>query len=132
MSGNSMHAAFWAPYTFDNYLPIQWQPIPLNVLPANKDYVSKYQMLHNLHNLPCSSPQILYQAESKCPRYDQIFKKLITNPDQSSEFYAYNQRLGYLFQYLTANTGQVRMRRRLAERCITIFLNALCPHANRM
>lgn len=39
MSGACMLAAFWKPYGDNNSLPIQWQAVPMEIIPASEDYV---------------------------------------------------------------------------------------------
>lgn len=41
MSGVSMLAAFYKPNFVERILPIDWQPVPLHVLPIEEDCVSR-------------------------------------------------------------------------------------------
>lgn len=51
--------------------------------------------------------QMLYQAKVPCPKYDEIYKKFLSDPDPQTEFYKYNRKLLNLYQYLTEHSGEV-------------------------
>lgn len=42
-----------------------------------------------------------------CPKYDKIYNDLLYDPAPDTDIYAFNEQNGYLYDYLSANTGLV-------------------------
>lgn len=51
--------------------------------------------------------KILFQIASACPKYDNIFRKLLTDPDPDTDMYKFNQQHSDLFKYISKHTGEV-------------------------
>lgn len=114
MSVQSLLAGLMPPLENDNPLPLHWQPIPVSIIPADRDYVSTEHF--GYFSIFCdylSFTQILYQDEAPCPKYDQIYNKFLYDSDPRTDFYKYNQQLTPLYTYLSKSTGEVNQFRKL-------------------
>lgn len=79
MSGASLLAAFWEPYECQNSLPIPWQPVPLEVIPAKDDYVrsatQRFPYLVVLNTSSTDSLSSRIEMPEVRPNLQRIFNK---------------------------------------------------------
>lgn len=85
MTAQSFLAGFFPPVNDLNQLPIQWQPIAVNSVPVKMDK--------------------LISQRAICPKYDEMFKEIYTNP--SDELKTFIENNTKLFEYISKHTGKV-------------------------
>lgn len=105
MSSQSFLAGFLPPLVDQNPLPISWQPIAIQSMPRELDYVSVHRkIVIYLTNFSCFFLQLILQ-ENECAKYDQIYSLLMSNPPTELQiFYKENAQL---MTYLTEHSGIV-------------------------
>ncbi|CAD7084339.1 unnamed protein product [Hermetia illucens] len=84
MSASSLLAGFLPPLESRNILPIPWQPVPVNLIPRDRDF--------------------LLAQKKPCPTYDEILGKLYSNPPPDLK--KLNEKSAELYRFLTKNTGK--------------------------
>lgn len=108
MSVESLLASFLAPSTKMNPLKVAWQPAAITTIPLDRDNVRDFPLRSNVLLLTkkfCF--KILFQVASSCPKYDAIFRKLMSDPDPDTDIYKFVQKHSDLIKYISKHTGEV-------------------------
>lgn len=122
MSVQCLLAGLMPPDEAENLLPIPWQPVAVNVIPSEVDYVRDINLHWLTHWLePAHFIQMLYQLDAPCPKYDAMYNKFLTDPDPQTDFYRYTQQLAGLYGYLSEHMGEVSALHTVATRFLLWF-----------
>lgn len=113
MSGQSFFAGFLPPSAEVNNLPIVWQPVPITIIPRDRDDVTNYLLFNFFHNClifieNCWPLQLIAQKRA-CEKYDRLLAQMYTQ-NTTEDLKDVAIKYANIFTYLTKHTGEVSLK----------------------